>query len=56
VNAESELEVLRGHGEELERLERDRDAVVSHYAALAPVRCWSPSDRRRGAVSTASSG
>ena len=36
ATVENELEVLKGRGEELERLERDRDAVVSHYAALAP--------------------
>ena len=36
ATVENELEVLKGRGEELERLERDRDAVVSHYATLAP--------------------
>ena len=48
ATAESELEVLKGHGEELERLERDRDAVVSHYAALAPevLTSLGPEERR----------
>ena len=49
ATAESELEALKGHGEELERLERDRDAVVSHYAALAPdaLESLGPEERRR---------
>ncbi|HEV2093029.1 MAG TPA: hypothetical protein VGR18_07675, partial [Rubrobacter sp.] len=49
ATAESELEALKGHGEELERLERDRDAVVSHYAALAPevLESLEPEERRR---------
>jgi site-specific DNA recombinase len=34
--AERELEALRWHKERVEQLERDRDAVLSHYAALAP--------------------
>jgi site-specific DNA recombinase len=34
--AERELEVLNGRRKELERLERDREAIVEHYAALAP--------------------
>ncbi len=34
--AERELRALEGRGEELLRLERDRDTVVEHYAALAP--------------------
>jgi hypothetical protein len=34
--AERELEVLKGRRKELERLERDREAIVEHYAALAP--------------------
>ncbi len=47
--AESELEALKGHREELERLERDRDAVVSHYAALAPevLESLGPEERHR---------
>ena len=36
ATVENELEALKGRREELERLERDRDAVVSHYAGLAP--------------------
>jgi site-specific DNA recombinase len=36
ATAERELEALKGRREELERLERERDAVVGHYAALAP--------------------
>jgi hypothetical protein len=36
VIAEREPEALKGRKDELEGLERDRDAVVSHYAALAP--------------------
>ena len=36
VAAERELQILEGRKEELERLERDRDAVLEHYAALAP--------------------
>ncbi len=49
ATAESELEALRGHREELERLERDRDAVVSHYAALAPevLESLGPEERHR---------
>ena len=49
ATAESELEALRGHGEELERLQRDRDAVVSHYAALASdvLESLGPEERRR---------
>jgi site-specific DNA recombinase len=49
ATAESELEALRGHGEELERLERDRDAVVRHYAALAPevLESLGPEERHR---------
>ena len=34
--AERELEALRGQKERLEQMERDRDAVLEHYAALAP--------------------
>lgn len=34
--AERELVAHSARREELERLERDRDAVVAHYAALAP--------------------
>jgi chromosome segregation ATPase len=55
VTVEGELEALRGHREELEHLERDRDAVVV-TTPPSPLRCWSPSDRRNGTVSTASSG
>jgi site-specific DNA recombinase len=49
ATAEGELEALRGHREELERLERDRDSVVSHYAALAPdvLASLGPEERRR---------
>ncbi len=53
--AESELVALKGHGEELERLERDRDAVVSHYASLAP-EVLESLGRRSGIGSMASSG
>jgi hypothetical protein len=34
--AKRELQVLRGQKEHLEQIERDRDAVLSHYATLAP--------------------
>jgi hypothetical protein len=34
--AQHELETLRWHRERLEEMERDRDAVVEHYTALAP--------------------
>ncbi len=49
ATAEGELEALKGHREELERLERDRDAVVSHYAALAPnvLESLGPEERHR---------
>ncbi|MDP8900731.1 MAG: hypothetical protein M3N33_06195 [Actinomycetota bacterium] len=49
VTVEGELEALRGHREELERLERDRDSVVSQYAALAPdvLESLEPEERRR---------
>jgi site-specific DNA recombinase len=49
VTVEGELEALRGHREELERLERDRGAVVSHYAALAPevLASLGPEERHR---------
>jgi hypothetical protein len=49
ATAERELEALRGHRDELERFERDRDAVVSHYAALAPdvLESLGPEERRR---------
>src|SRR5215212_6940556 len=36
LTAERELEALRGYKERLEQMERDRDAVLEHYAALAP--------------------
>jgi site-specific DNA recombinase len=49
VTAERELEALKGRREELERLKRDRDAVVSHYAALAPevLESLGPEERHR---------
>ena len=49
VTAERELEALEGRREELERLERDRDAVVGHYAALAPevLESLGPEERHR---------
>ncbi|MDQ3910374.1 MAG: recombinase family protein [Actinomycetota bacterium] len=34
--AEHELEALRWHKERVEAMERDREAVLKHYAALAP--------------------
>jgi hypothetical protein len=34
--AEQELEALRQHKERVEEMERDRDAVLEHYTALAP--------------------
>jgi site-specific DNA recombinase len=34
--AERELEALRRHTERLEQMERDRDALLEHYATLAP--------------------
>jgi hypothetical protein len=34
--AKRELESLRRHSERVEQMERDRDAVLEHYAALAP--------------------
>jgi site-specific DNA recombinase len=34
--AEQELEALRQHNERVEEMERDRDAVLEHYTALAP--------------------
>ncbi|MDQ3965940.1 MAG: hypothetical protein M3246_05745, partial [Actinomycetota bacterium] len=34
--AERALEALQWHKERVEQMERDRDAVLSHYAALAP--------------------
>jgi hypothetical protein len=34
--AERELEALRWHKKRVEQMERDRDAVLEHYAALAP--------------------
>ena len=34
--AEQELEALRWHKERVEEMERDREAVLEHYAALAP--------------------
>src|SRR5919199_2844501 len=33
---ERELEALKGRSQELEQLERDRDAVLGYYAQLAP--------------------
>ena len=49
ITVEGELEALRGHSEELERLERDRDAIVSHYAGLAPevLESLGPEERHR---------
>ena len=34
--AEKELEALRTRQEKIEELQRDKDAVLEHYAALAP--------------------
>jgi hypothetical protein len=34
--AERELAALRQHAERVEQMERDRDAVLEHYASLAP--------------------
>jgi hypothetical protein len=34
--ARNELETLRVHRDHVEEMERDRDAVLEHYAALAP--------------------
>jgi hypothetical protein len=34
--AERELQALRQHEKRVEEMERDRDAVLEHYAALAP--------------------
>lgn len=34
--AHNELETLRAHRARVEEMERDRDAVLEHYAALAP--------------------
>jgi hypothetical protein len=34
--AERELEALRGRREIIEQLERDRDALLEHYAAMVP--------------------
>jgi cell division protein FtsB len=34
--AEKELETLRTRQEKIEELQRDKDAVLEHYAALAP--------------------
>ncbi len=46
---ERELEALKGHREELERLESDREAIVEYYAALAPEALdnLTPEERRR---------
>jgi hypothetical protein len=40
--AERELEVLRWHKERVEQMERDRDAVLDYYAAVAPERLELP--------------
>lgn len=47
--AERELEVLRGRQEKLEELRRDKDALLEHYAALAPEALGSltPEERRQ---------
>ncbi len=47
--AERELEVLRSRREHVERLERDKDALLEHYADVTPevVDAASPEDRRR---------
>jgi hypothetical protein len=47
--AERELEALSGRREELERLKRDREAIVQHYTVLAPERLESlePEERHQ---------
>jgi flagellar motility protein MotE (MotC chaperone) len=47
--AEQELKALEDRQEELERLESDREAVVEHYAALAPevLEALGPEERGR---------
>ena len=47
--AERGLRALEGHKEDLERLERDRDAVIEYYAALAPeaIDSLTPEERHR---------
>ncbi|HEV2092177.1 MAG TPA: recombinase zinc beta ribbon domain-containing protein, partial [Rubrobacter sp.] len=46
--AARELEALRGHREEAEQLERDRDALLAGYAGLVPqgLDAFEPEDRR----------
>ena len=48
-NAETELQVLRGRQEKLEELRRDKDALLEHYAALAPeaLDSLTPEERRQ---------
>ncbi len=49
AHAERELAALSARRAELERLEHDRDAVVEHYAALAPdaLESLAPEERHR---------
>ncbi len=47
--ARKELEALRGREERIEELERDKDALLESYAALAPeaIESLTPEERRR---------
>ncbi len=47
--AQKELEALRGREEHIEELERDKDALLESYAALAPeaIESLTPEERRR---------
>jgi len=47
--AERELEALNGRCEEIEELERNRDALLESYAGIVPqgIDLWTPEDRNR---------
>jgi hypothetical protein len=53
--AERELAAVKGQRESIERMERDKDAVLEHYAPLAP-EAWTPSPLSSAMVSTRYSG
>ncbi len=48
--AERELEALHGHQERVEKLERDKDAILEHYAGIAPEALGSLAPEERNQV------